>query len=86
MQFGDSVSENIETLRTLLGGMMPEHRRMAKKAAVTIENAWNGLIKDNPKSPAVALGAAFAIYLLAERLGEAEEQGGSDKQLIQLLS
>lgn len=84
--FTDSISENIETLRELLGGLPPEARKRAKKAAVTIENVFTGLQKDYPKDPAVALGAAFAVFLLAERLCEAPEQGGSDKGLIQLLS
>jgi hypothetical protein len=84
--FTDLISENIETLRLLLSGLPPEHRRMAKKAATTIENVFTGLQKDHPKNAAVALGAAFAIFLLAERLCEAPEQGGSDKQLIQLLT
>lgn len=84
--FTDSIDENIELLRELVGGLPPEHRRMAKKAAVTIENVFTKLQKDHPKNAAVALGAAFAVFLLAQRLGEAPEQGGSDKQLIQLLS
>jgi hypothetical protein len=84
--FTDSISENIELLRSLVGGLPPEHRRMAKKAAVSIENVFTQLQKDNPKNPAVALGAAFAVFVLAERLCEAPEQGGSDKKLIQLLS
>jgi hypothetical protein len=84
--FTDSISENIELLRSLVGGLPPEHRGMAKKAAVSIENVFTRLQKDNPKNPAVALGAAFAVFLLAERLCEAPEQGGSDKKLIQLLT
>lgn len=84
--FTDSIDENVELLHEMLGGLPPEHRRMAKKAAVTIENVFTQLQKDHPKNAAVALGAAFAVFLLAQRLGEAPEQGGSDKQLIQLLS
>ena len=84
--FSDSISENIEILRELVGGLPPQHRNMAKKAATAIENVFTGLQKDHPKNPAVALGAAFAVFLLAERLCEAPEQGGSDKGLIQLLS
>jgi hypothetical protein len=86
MQFVDSVDENVEMLRTIIAALHPQHRNYAKHACVTIENTWNALIKDNPRNQAVALGAAFAVYLLAQRLGEAEEQGGSDKKLIQLLS
>ena len=85
--FTDSIDSNVELLRELIAGLPPERRRMAAKAGMAIEKTWNGLIKDNPKNPAVALGAAFVIYLLAQRLGEAPEQGGGqDKQLIQLLS
>ena len=84
--FTDSIDENVELLRELIGGIPSERRQQAKKAAAAIEKTWNDLIRDNPKNPAVALGAAFAIYMLAQRLGEAPEQGGSDKKLIQLLS
>lgn len=84
--FVDSIDENIETLRALLGGLPAESRRRAKKAAVAIENVFTQLQKDYPKDAAVALGAAFAVFLLAERLCEAPEQGGSDKKIIQLLS
>jgi hypothetical protein len=85
MQFSDSISENVALLEELLRGIMPEHRRQAKRAAVQIENVWNALIKDNPKNPAVALGAAFAVYKLAERLGEKQEGTSAADSLIQLL-
>ena len=81
--FKDSISENIELLRTLLAGVPPQDRRRAQKAAVAIENVFTRLQKDHPKDKAVALGAAFAVFLLAERLVEAKEQG--DKNLIQTL-
>lgn len=84
--FTNNIDENIETLRALLAGIPPESRRRAKKAAVTIENVFTGLQKDHPKDAAVALGAAFAVFLLAERLCDAPEQRDSDKGLIQLLS
>ena len=84
--FTNQIDENVELLKTLLGGLPPESRRRAKKAAVTIENVFTGLQKDHPKDAAVALGAAFAVFLLAERLCEAPEQGDSDKGLIKLLS
>jgi hypothetical protein len=83
--FTDSIDENIETLRVLIAGIPPEGRRRAKKAAVTIENVFTGLQKEYPKDSAVALGAAFAVFLLAERLCDAPQQGDSDKGLIQLL-
>ena len=84
--FTDSIDENVELLRELIGGIPGPRRKQAQKAAAAVEKTWNDLIRDNPKNPAVALGAAFAIYMLAQRLGEAPEQGGSDKKLIELLS
>jgi hypothetical protein len=84
--FSDSIEENLETLRELLGGIPPDSRRRAKKAAVVLENTFTRLQKDHPKDPVIALGAAFAIFMLAQRLVEAPKQGDSDKRLIQLLS
>jgi hypothetical protein len=84
--FNDSIEENLETLRELLGGIPPDSRRRAKKAAVSLENTFTRLQKDNPKDAVIALGAAFAIFMLAQRLVEAPKQGDSDKRLIQLLS
>lgn len=84
--FKDSIDENVEILRELLGGIPPESRKRAKKAAVALENAFTRLQKDHPKDAVVALGAAFAIFKLAQRLVEAPKQGDSDKRLIQLLS
>ena len=84
--FNDSIEENLETLRELLGGIPAPARNRAKKAAVTLENAFTRLQKDYPKDSTVALGAAFAIFTLAQRLVDAPKQGDSDKRLIQLLS
>ena len=41
--FSDSIDENVELLKSLISGLPPEHRRMAKKAAVSIENVFRGL-------------------------------------------
>ncbi len=84
--FTDSLSENVETLRELLAGIQPEHRRRAKKAAVALENVFTRLQADHPKDSVVALGAAFAVFMLAQRIVEAPKQGDSDRRLIQLLS
>lgn len=83
--FTDSIEQNVELLKELIGGIPPGRRRQAKAAAVAIENVFTALQRDNPKNPAVALGAAFAVFLLAQRLCEKGE-GDSDKGLIQLLS
>jgi hypothetical protein len=86
LQFTDSIDENVETLRVLLAGMPPQARRHAKKAAVTLENTFTRMQKDNPNNVPMMVGAAFCVMLLAQRLVEAKAQGGKDHGLIQLLS
>ncbi len=84
MQFTNSISEKVELITELLRGVRPAHRKMAQRAAVQIENTFMRLQKDNPKNAAVALGAAFAVFKLAERLCEKGEDG-KQGNLIQLL-
>ena len=83
--FSDSIDENIEMIRELLAGIPPSERNRAKRAAVMMENTFTQIAKANPKDPAVGLGAAFAIFILAQRLVQAPQQSDSDKGLIQLL-
>jgi hypothetical protein len=85
--FTDSLSENVAVLEELIRGIPAPHRNSAKKSAVQIENAFTSLQRDYPKNAAVALGAAFAIFKIAERLVEqAKESGSGHENLIQLLS
>jgi len=74
MQFTDSLSENTEVVRELLAGVPADARNRAKRAAIAIENTWNKLKKDYPRDPAVALGAAFAIFKLAEMITSDERE------------
>lgn len=83
--FTNDIEENCEILRELLRGIPPTQRNRAKKAAAAIEKVFVGLQKDNPKDPAVALGAAFAIYMIGARIVEQAKEGKHDN-LIQLLS
>ena len=85
MQFSDSIESNLEALREMLGGVAPAHRNRAKRAAVMIENVFTQLQKDYPRDAAVALGAAFAIYTLAERMVEQSKEAPADSRQIQLL-
>jgi len=83
--FSDSIDENVETLAELLRGVPPSSRARAKYAAGAIEKAFTDLQKDHPKDAAIALGAAFAIYMIAQRIVEqAKESDGGG--LIQLIS
>ena len=82
--FSDSVDGNCEILKELIGGIPPSQRNKAKRAAMKIEKAFTDLQRDYPKDAAVALGAAFAIYLIGQRIVEqAKESDG--KGLIQML-
>ena len=88
MEFTDSVSENVEILAELIRGIPPEARNRAKKAAASLENVFSQLKRDYPRDPAVALGAAFAVFIMAQRMVEAPKQGDSSADgmgLIHLL-
>jgi hypothetical protein len=86
-QFTDSVTGTLEMIRELIQQMPPSSRGRAKRAAVMIENAWEAMRKDHKGDNATALGAAFAIFTLAERLVQPEEAGTKSQgdKLIHLL-
>ena len=85
--FTDDIDQNLEIISELIRDMPPQYQARAKAAAIRFEQTWDGLRRDFPKDPAVALGAAWAIHQLAQRMvaqdKEAEKSGGG---LIQLLS
>lgn len=87
IHFSDSIEENLELIRELLRSVPPGMRNQAKLAAVTIEKAVTGLQRDSQGNQGAALGAAFAIYMIAQRMVEQSQQGerAGDK-LIQLLN
>jgi hypothetical protein len=87
IEFNDSIENNVEILAELLRGIPPADRRRAVRAASALENTFTRLQKDYPKDHVVALGAAFAVFKLAERIVQAPKQGDNpDRGLIQLLS
>lgn len=83
--FSNNIDENCETLKELLRALPPSTRGRAKYAAAQIEKVFVGLQKDHPKDGAIALGAAFAIYMIGARIVEQAKEGKHDN-LIQLLS
>lgn len=83
--FSKDIEENCDTLRELLRGLPPSERGKAKMAAAKIEKVFMGLQKDHPKDGAVALGAAFAIYMIGARIVEQAKEGKHDG-LIKLVS
>lgn len=83
--FSNDIEENCETMKELLRALPPSARGRAKMAAAAIEKVFMGLQKDHPKDGAVALGAAFAIYMIGAKIVEQAKEGKHDN-LIQLLS
>lgn len=85
MQFGDSISGNLETIRELLGNSTPQQIDRAKRIAMKIEKVVAGIQKDNQRDGAAGLGVAFAMFYISQNL----VQAGSvreDGPRIQLLS
>lgn len=83
--FSQNIEENCDILKELIRGLPASQRPKAKRAASKIEKAFTDLQKDYPKDGAVALGAAFAIYMIGARIVEqAKEDNGNG--LIELIS
>lgn len=83
--FTNNIDENCEILKELILGVPPSQRDVCKRAAAKIEKAFMDLQRDYPKNAAVALGAAFAIYMIAQRLVEQAKEKGDHSPLIQLI-
>jgi hypothetical protein len=87
ISFTDSIDNNIEVITELLRGVPAPQRHKAQRIAVHIENLVTRLQKDYPNDSYAAIGMAFCIFKLAERIVNGEKQGDGEKRgLIQLLS
>lgn len=87
VSFDDSISNNVEVLQMLLSDAPPNMRGEAKRAAAAIEKLVTGLQRDNQGNPGCALGTAFAVFMIAQRMVETStESGSTSNSLIQLLS
>lgn len=83
--FTDSIENNLETIRELMGALPPSERERGKRAAVMVEKTVNAIIKDNQGHPAAGLGMAFAVFIVAQRLVAAPQEGDGEQRLIKLL-
>jgi hypothetical protein len=87
IEFNDSIANNTEVVRELLGGATADFRKRAQRAAVQIENTIVRINAGAPGDPAVSLGVTFALLKIIGLLMEAEKQHAQQgKGLIQLLS
>lgn len=86
LQFTDSLAENKELVAELVRGMPPAAQARAKRVAFAFERFFNQQVAENPKDPAAALGAAFAIYELAARITRMERGAeGAGQGLIEVV-
>jgi hypothetical protein len=82
--FTDSIEANLGLIEELLRGIPAGTRNQAKLAAMTMEKAFTSIQKDSQGSAGAALGTAYAIYKLAQRMVEGGK-GSATESLIQLL-
>lgn len=85
VRFGDSIDENLDLIKELLGNCTPGQKERAKRTAVTIEKTLLAIQKDSKGDAAGGLGLAFAIMLTAQNLVK-NESVQEDGPRIQLLS
>jgi hypothetical protein len=82
----NDIDTTLEQVSELIRALPPDARERAKYAAVQFEKIFQKLRVDHPSDPAIALGAAFAIFTLADRLvkidNQGEEKGGGLIQLV----
>lgn len=85
MQFSDSIDENMETLRQLLGNCTAGQKERAKRIAVKIEKVVLAIQKDSKGDAAGGLGLVFAVMYVAQNMVR-NNSVGEDGPRIQLLS
>src|ERR1700748_2435118 len=70
MKFSDSIHDNLELIKELLGNCTPGQKNRAKLVASRIEEVVKAIQKDNRGEPAAALGLTFAIFYIANEMVE----------------
>ena len=82
----NDIDVTLEQVGELIRALAPEAKERAKYAAMVFEQTFQTLRTAHPRDPAIALGAAFAIFTLADRLvkidNQGEEKGGGLIQLV----
>ena len=82
----NDIDVTLEQVGELIRALAPEAKERAKYAAMAFEGLFQTLRVKHPRDPAIALGAAWAIFTLADRLvkidNQGEEKGGGLIQLV----
>jgi len=81
----DSINETLAGISDLVRGLPPGAKQRAQAAAVAFERTFQTLRVNYPRDPAVALGSAFAIFTIAERLVNTEKESDEKGHMIELL-
>lgn len=84
--FTDSINENVSFVEDLISGLPRPAKVRCGKIAQQFEDLFNQIRQDNPRDPAAALGAAFAVFKISERIVENDTSESADGNMIQLLS
>jgi hypothetical protein len=84
MRFGDSIDENLDTLREVLSQLPTPAKRRARAASIAIENTITRLRKESPDG-ATALGVLLAAHVVSQRLIEGQRHA-DEPSLIELVS
>jgi hypothetical protein len=82
----NGIDTTLEQVGELIRALPPEAKGRAKYAALAFEQLFQKLRTDHPRDPSIALGAAWAIFTLADRLvkldNDGEEKGGGLIKLV----
>ena len=82
----NDIDTTLEAVGELIRALPPDAKERARYSAMAFETLFQKLRNDHPRDPAIALGAAFAIFTLADRLvkidNQGEEKGGGLIQLV----
>jgi hypothetical protein len=83
-QFTDSCHDSLALVQELIQGMPRGAQLRAKRAAERMIEVWDAMKKEAPKDPAVAVGAAFAVFYMAEHIINSSEGPISDNMIVTL--
>lgn len=78
-KFIDSCHDDFQLCQELIRGMPGTAQQRAKKAAAQLIEVWDKLKTEAPNDPAVAVGAAFAVFFMADHIINSTESAVSDK-------
>lgn len=80
LTFSDSIEDNLNTMRELIGNMPASAQHRARGIADKVGTVIAQIQKDYPNDPAAGIGVCWVLHHLAQEMTK------NNKPLIQLLS